>query len=241
MKIMLRGIAALAVLAGLLACPLEIQAQTAADIASEPHHRLLLENAQVRVFEVSLRPTEKAFVKHDHNFLAVTLTDSEMVMWAQGQADIQNFRFNRGDVRFFFSGPPRGLRNDRTTPYRNVTVEFLNPKVTTYGYQPTTGGWDYGGSTLNAPVDPQAKFSSQLNLGEATAIDVQLLQGDAYEPPEKPAAELLIPVTDVSLRAESDNHIRKSSGDVVWIPAGRKFKLMNTDSQPARFVVVELR
>ena len=33
--------------------------------------------------------------------------------------------------------------------------------------------------------------------------------------------------------------MRKSQGEAAWIPAGRKFKLMNVASEAARFVVVE--
>jgi glyoxylate utilization-related uncharacterized protein len=57
--------------------------------------------------------------------------------------------------------------------------------------------------------------------------------------PEKLAAELLIPVSDVDFKAEGDTHLRKSPGEVVWIPAGRKFKLANAAGEAASFVVVE--
>jgi len=115
-------------------------AQTPVDIGSEPHHHLVFENDQVRVFSLALHPSERAFVRHTHNFLVVTLQDCEMVMWAEGESDILNFRFNQGDARFFFGGFARGIRNDHTSEYRNITVEFLNSKVTTYGYQTNIGG-----------------------------------------------------------------------------------------------------
>src|SRR4051812_27407150 len=75
------------------------------EMSAEPHYHLLLSNNQVRVFEVMLRPTEHAFVRHQSNFLIVTLQDSEMVMWNEGESEIVNFRFNQGDVRFFYGGP----------------------------------------------------------------------------------------------------------------------------------------
>jgi len=45
----------------------------------------------------------------------------------------------------------------------------------------------------------------------------------------------------VDLKAEGDNRIRKSPGEVVWIAAGRKSKLINNGADPARFVALELR
>ncbi len=214
-------------------------AQTATDMAADPHHQLLLENPQVRVFAVNLRPNEQSFVSHEHNFLMVTLQDCEVVMWPEGRSDIQSFRLGEGDVRYLFGGRARGLRNERNTTYRNITVEFLDPKVTTYSYQRDSGAWDYGDSVLRPPVDPHAKFANSLGLGAATATDVQLLPGDSLPLPEKLAAELLIPVSDVDFKTEGDTHMRKSPGEAVWIPAGRKFKLVNVASEAAHFVVVE--
>jgi len=213
--------------------------QNAVDITSEPHHTLLLENGKVRVFELALKPGDRAFVRHEHNFLVVTLQDCELVVWPEGKSDIMNFRFGQGDVRFSFGGQAVGFRNDRTAASRQILVEFLDPKVTSYGYQAPEGGWDYGAMSIAPPTDPRAAFSNSLFLAAATARDIQLLPGDLLAPPEKEAAELLIPVTDMDLKASETQRIRKSPGEVVWIPMGRKAKLRNAGDEPARFVVIE--
>lgn len=230
------------VLLGVVFCTSLLSAQEAVPdtITAEPHHHLLLQNDQVRVFEVMLHPSEHVFVKHQYNFLVITLYDSEMVMWNEGESQIVNFRFNQGDVHFFYGGTARGMRNDHTGEYRNITIEFLNPKVTTFGYQANTGKWEYGGSAIGPPVDPNKKFQSTLKLGTANASDVQLLQRDVLEPPDKGTFELLIPVTDLDMTAGSDLHIRRAPGDAWWIGDGRKNDLMNTTPDPARFVLVEL-
>ncbi len=211
------------------------------EMTAEPHYHLLLSNNQARVFEILLRPTEHVFVQHHYNFIVVTLQDCEMVMWNQGESQIFNFRFNQGDTRFFYGGPARGMRNDRTSEYRNITIEFLNPKVTTFGYQANTGKWDYGSSAVNPPVDPNKKFRGSLDLGEATASYVQLLQRDILPPPDTAISELLIPVTDLDVTAGSDIHIRKAPGEAWWIGEGRKNDLMNTSPDAARFVLVEFK
>jgi hypothetical protein len=71
--------------------------------------------------------------------------------------------------------------------------------------------------------------------------DVQLLSRDTLPAPEKPGPELLIPVTDIDLKAGEYERIRKSSGDAVWIPAGRKSQPMNASADPARLVLVEFK
>jgi hypothetical protein len=217
------------------------QEPIAIDITADPHYQMLLSNSQVRVFELVLRPSERAFVKHQYNFLVITLQDCEMVMWNQGESQIFNFRFNEGDTRFFYGGPARGMRNDRGDEYRNITIEFLDPKVTTFGYQANTGKWDYGSSAVNPPVDPKKKFSSSLDLGQATVRYVKLLQRDTLAPPDKSLSELLIPVTDLDFLAGSDIHTRKGPGEAWWIGAERKNDLMNISPDPARFVMVELK
>jgi hypothetical protein len=113
--------------------------------------------------------------------------------------------------------------------------------VTNYGYQAYSGTWEYGPAAINPPVDPHAKFMNSLALGAATVSDVQLLSRDPLPPPDKPGAELLIPVTDIDLKAGEYERIRKSSGDAVWIPAGRKSTFLNATTDPARFIVVLFR
>jgi hypothetical protein len=50
---------------------------------------------------------------------------------------------------------------------------------------------------------------------------------------------LLIPVTDVDLKAGEYERMRKSSGDAVWIPAGPKATFLNATADPIRFIVVQ--
>src|SRR5712692_6956629 len=97
-------------------------AQSAPDMASAPHYRQLLANDQVRVFALALKPLERTIARHDHNFLVVALLDCDVVMWPEGESDIIDFHFSQGDVRFHPGGRAIGIRNDRTTEYRNVTV-----------------------------------------------------------------------------------------------------------------------
>ena len=157
-------------------------AQTAPDMASAPHYRQLLVNGQVRVFALTLRPLERTMARHDNNFLVIALLDCDVVIWPEGESDIVNFHFSQGDVRFNAGGRAIGMRNDRTTEYRNVTVEFLDPKVTNYGYQSYSGTWEFGARPLAPPVDPHARFMNSLLLGAASLSDVQLLSRDPFLP-----------------------------------------------------------
>src|SRR5438132_11161382 len=157
----------------LSACVLVAQQQLPIEITAEPHHRLLLESDSVRAFAVTIRPHEATeLTRHEHNFLVVTFQDSEIASWAEGEAGVLTYRFHANDIHFYFGGWARAMRNDTSSEYRNVTVEFLNPKVTTYGYQSNTRRWQYGGKTLLLPVDPNAKFANRMPLVEEVVKDV---------------------------------------------------------------------
>jgi quercetin dioxygenase-like cupin family protein len=237
MKKILRVLPFVLCLAGFLAA----QTENVVDIADESHHHLLLENEKVRVFEVDLPAHQSTpHTRHDHNYIVITVEDSEVASWAEGQSGVITYQYQQNDIRFFFGGPARALRNDTPYTYHNLTIEFLNPKVTTLGYAPKDKRWEYGSSALLPPADPQKAFANTMDLGEAKVKDVQLLPDDVYPEPEKDVDELLIALAEVELKKGAER-IRKSQGEALWIPAGRKIKLVNDATVPARMVIMELK
>lgn len=217
------------------------QDESTVDITDESHYHLLLENEKIRIFEVDLPAHQSTpLVRHDHNFLVITLGDSEIASWAEGRAGVITYLYKDNDIRFFFGGPARALRNDTPNTYRNLTIEFLNPKVTTLGFDIAQKRWEYGSSEMRPPADPQKAFSNTMDLGEAKVKDVQLLADDEYAEPEKPLDELLLPLTDLEFKKNGER-IRKDAYTPIWIPSGRKGKFMNDATVPARMVVIELQ
>lgn len=221
------------------------QARAPLDADAEPHHRLVLANDQVRVFAVGLPAGQDMYVRHQHNFLTVTLRDGRLVMWTEGAAPGLVFAVNAGDTRFFLGGPALGMRNDGRTKYKNITVDFLDPQVTTYGYQynrgPEQSNWDYGSSgALAPPVDARSGFVHALSLQRAVVRDVRLLPGEQLAPPDQPANELFIAVSDLDLAPSAGEDLKERSGEVSWLER-RTSALVNQGNAPARFVVLELK
>lgn len=207
-----------------------------ADIAKEPHHRLLLENELVRVFAVTIPPLQETYVRHDHNFLTVALQDGEIVKWRGRESDVLHFPEKQGDARFVWRGV-LGMRNETAAEYRDITVEFLDPRVTNYGYRWETGKWDFGSSAIAGPMDPHARFVNQLDLQRALVSDVQLLSKDSLDAPTQGSRELVIAVTPLELSNGNDASVRLAAGQVLWLN-GRTSSLVNVGTGPARFVVV---
>jgi hypothetical protein len=228
----------------LLLVPL-VAAQNPLDMATEPHHKLLLENDKVRAFLVTLPPRQETpLVEHKHNFLTVTLNDSEIVTWNQGESPIMHFRFAQGETRFLVSGVTRGMRNDGEAEYRNVTIEFLDPRVTSYGYQANTGQWAYGSGVIPPPVDPTAHFDNHMDAGQAVIRDMQLLPGEELRATDKDAriaAELIVAVTDCDWRIPDKARLHKASGEVWWLPGGRSGRMFNDGASAARFLLIEFK
>jgi hypothetical protein len=219
------------------------QAVAPADVAGESHHHLILENDLARVFAVSIPAHQEIYVRHEHNFLTVSLEGGRLVMWTEGTSPQLTFPVNTGDTRFFLGGAGIGTRNDGDSGYKNITVEFLDPKVTNYGFQYyRTGGqsWDYGSSALAPPVDAHSAYVHSLSLQRAVVRDVRLVRGGQLAPPDQPVPELLIAVTDLSLLSTTGSAVNKRAGEIALLE-GRTSALINQDAGPVRFVVVELK
>jgi hypothetical protein len=125
--------------------PLAVAAQSPApvDMASEPHHRLL-KNDQVRVFSVTIPPREQSWVRHEHNFLTVTLDDewpasrndaaiaSELVI-AISDLDFKipdqaRIHKAKGDIWWLPEGRKARMFNDGGAPGHFVLVELKSAK-----------------------------------------------------------------------------------------------------------------
>jgi len=225
----------------LLLVSVAASAQNLVDASDDPHYHLLLENDKVQVFSITVGPhTETAMVRCPNNYVMIHLQESEVAAWNEGESGVVTQRFPQNDIRFYFGGKARAIRNDSATEYHSLMIEFLNPKVTTYGYQAGSGRWTYGSDTIPPPVDPRAKFATVMPLAEATVKDIQLLPDDVYPAPEKAADELVVALTDVDFRI-GEKRIRKSKEDLLWIESGRQSPLANNGSDPSRFVLIELR
>jgi hypothetical protein len=211
-------------------------AQDPADISAETHYRLLLENDQVRVYALTLRPDESARVRLRHSFMTVALQDGEIIIWDEGKSPIQHFQVHKGETSFHCwspicvipqrveTGVAGGFRNDRPNDYRNITVEFLDPNV---GWSMTEGG------TISYPAS--------MFVGGALVVDVLLQSGDSFPAPDKPGPQLVIPVSEIDLKGGGGIRIRKGAGEVAWIPAGQTSALANAGRDAARFITIELR
>lgn len=224
-----------AILIGLLVCCSVAFAQEPVEISAEPHYTLLLENEDVRVYLLTLHPNDSAMVRMRHSFITVPLQDGEIIMWDEGKSPIQHFQLHVGETNFHCLSPvcvtpelldkgiAGGFRNDRASDFRNITVEFLDANV----------GWAMtGGGTINS--------SASMYVGGAVVSDVKLDPESPSAAPHRPGGQLIIPLSDIDLQGKG-LRIRKSAGEVMWIPSGQTSALTNDGTGQADFISVELR
>lgn len=209
------------------------------NIAQDPHYRILLENAEMRVFAVTLPPGSESFVWHENNFLIITPVASDIILWKGNESPVLHSVPPSGEIRFFLGKSAQGLRNDTRKEYRTITVEFLDPRVTNYGYRNESGNWDYGPSIAPSPVDPEGHFVNSLDLEKAVASDVQLLLPGESLPTTK-RASLVIAVTLLQLTLGAGRKISLKPGEVLWRETGEAV-LTNSAPGPQRFALVEFR
>src|ERR1700719_675779 len=103
------------------------QAQAPVEITSESSHHLVLENMFVRVFAVSVDPGKSTLMHHHaHDYLSVSLGDSQIMNTKQGAQPVAA-SFKDGDVRFTPAGLVHAVSNSGTNPFRNRTIELMQP------------------------------------------------------------------------------------------------------------------
>jgi hypothetical protein len=205
-------------------------------IEAERHHVLLLQNNHVRVFALTLPPGAQSLVQHEHNYVTIQMEEHEVIMWKDGESPIPHFRLPMGGIHFFLGGSAQGIRNDTNAEYRDVTVEFLDPQVTTYGYRHESGQYEYGPNVTGPPVDSEGHFVNSINLEKAVASDVQLLPGESL--PAANGPQLLVAVTPLEFLASTDHTIAIKPGDFLWRNAGSA-ALPSASAKRMRLGVIE--
>lgn len=187
---------------------------------------------------LTLPPGTESFVRHEHNYLTVQIGDHEAIMWKDDESPIQHFRAPSGEIHFFLGGSAHGIRNDSNTELRNVTVEFLDPQITVYGYRFESGKYDFGPNVLNPPVDHEGHFVNSLDLEKAVARDIQLLPKESLSAAEGP--QLLIAVTQLSFFTASDASMSMAPGAVLWRQGGAA-ALPSASPGRQRLAVIEFK
>jgi len=220
-----------AVLAALLPA-LALAQPPASEVAidAEPHHHLVLENAQVRVFQVEVAPhTATLMHRHGRDYVFVTLGAAEIENDVAGKPPV-SLKLQDGETRFTAGGFAHLAKNLGDTPFRNVTIELLQPGTATGGDEKPR---ELPGGTIT-PIF----FKDGVRVS-----DIRLKAGGAIPRHHHDSPHLVVAVTDLSLRNEVEGQAATTrtlkAGEVAWIPGGITHSLTNVAPGEARLITLE--
>lgn len=94
---------------------------------NEPDHHLAFENDKVRAFKVSVAPHTATLIhRHDRDYVFVSLGDADISNEIVGKSPFE-VKLNDGQASFTKGGFAHLAKNLADTPFRNVTVELMQP------------------------------------------------------------------------------------------------------------------
>lgn len=223
----------IAVLAALL--PAMALAQPPASevaIDAEPHHHLVLDNAQVRVFQVEVAPhSETLMHRHNRDYVYVNLRPAEIENDVAGKPPV-SLKLQDGETRFTSGGFAHVAKNLADTPFRNVTIELLQPGPA------TAGGEDQKPRELAGVTITPVFVKDGVRVS-----DIRLKAGGAIPRHHHEGPHLVVAVTDLTLRNEVEGQAATTrtlkAGEVAWIPGGITHTVTNAAPGEARLITLE--
>jgi quercetin dioxygenase-like cupin family protein len=210
-----------------LVCGATASAQSVVAIDQEPAHRLVLQNVNVRVFEVTLPPGEDSLWHvHRHDGISVRLADATIEDEpTDGQAE--TLRLRRGAVAYGSTPTARThrVRNVGETTFHNVYVELLTD--------------DDVGEHHAAASDRRVEFENE----RVRALRRVLAPGESTGMHTHAASGVAVLVTAGRLAIHSPQGTARTSdvdaGTVQWIDSGTTHSLKNVGDAPIEIVDIE--
>jgi len=141
-----------------------------------------------------------------------------------------------GETRFTPGNFAHIARNLASTPFRNVTIEFLRDKIT------TQAKWDQerGLNVLSGGTQEILFVKDGVRVSEIELQPVGVLPKHRHTGPH-----LVVAISDLDLRNDVEGKPASSaelkSGDIKWIAGGYTHTLTNVGKQQAKFVTLEFR
>ncbi len=221
----------------LLALTLTAQSVSEVEITAEPHHHLALENAYVRVFKVEVAPHDATLMhRHEHDYVFVTLGASEISNEVKGKPPV-TLKLQDGEIRFSPGDFAHIARNLSPTPFRNVTIEFMQDAAARKSPPPA---WDEerGLHVLNGGTQDIMFVKDGVRVSE---IDLQ--PGGVLPKHHHATPHLAVAITDLDMRSDKDDGtsqmVQMKAGDITWVPAGGTHSVTNVGKSQARWVTLE--
>ena len=220
----------------LLAAAALAQQQQPVEITSEPRHHLVLENEYVRAFDVTVAPKDTTLVhRHNHDYLFVTLGDSDVVSARPGEKPVALLLKN-GEVRFTPGNFAHAAINNSGQPFHNTTIELLKP---TTNVKPCADSC----KDLSTPCAGICTQRMKLISSDQWSVWMITVPPTAqFEQQLHAVPQLVVPVSNLQFGVQAgsaDTPIQRGPGQIDWLPSRPMHALINNARTSARFVALE--
>jgi len=220
-----------------LAATLVAQTAPEVEITAEPHHHLVLENAYVRAFRVEIAPGQATLLhRHRHDYVYVSLGAAQISNQVEGKPPVTT-KLQDGQTTFVEGRMAHVVRDLASTPFRNVTVEFLQDEKARQSPRPK---WDEerGLQILEGGTKDILFVKDGVRVSE-----VDLQPGGMIPRHHHAGPHLVIAVTDLDLQSDvvgkGVSQVILKAGDITWAAGGFTHTLMNVSRGPAKFITLE--
>jgi hypothetical protein len=197
-------------------------------ITNEPHHRVVLSNDYVHVYNVQVPPLDATLIhQHDLPYLYVVLGPADLVNVVVGKPET-HLTYQDGDVRYSPGGFAHLVRTDSGTPFHNITIELVRPQGTAKNLcQEVIPGQPTSCPQQAAAGKKASEQSSDDDIPyfETDELKVDLIKVSNFKDyvdgaPALPS--LLVALSNANLNVNlGGEHISfLHEGDVLWLPAG---------------------
>lgn len=203
----------------------------AIDIADEPHHTLLLQNDEVRVFRLKLQPGEVTLThRHKMYYAYLSLRAVTIGNEVRGHQPVLT-RLEGGELHTSKGGFNLAERNNSPEPADLLVIEATKENAT--GFATQMGGFRYH----------DAAFGVLFEAPAMRGYEMVIAAGGRIEQREENYDRLIVAISDLSLReivsGSTPSEFDMKAGEVRWIPRGMTHAETNIGPSPAAFITLE--
>lgn len=226
-------------------------------ISDEPHHRLVLQNEFVRVYDVTVPPLDFTLLhQHDLPYLYVVLGAADIINAIVGKPELHQI-MQDGDTHYSPGHFAHLVRTDSGVPFHNVTVELPRAQGTPKNLcrDVLAGGplncpekkaaAETKGRAIREQTEPEST-PSEIPYFETDEVLVELHKassGNDYVDAKPKSDALLVALTNANLDANLDGeHVQfLHGGDVLWLPAGQRRRVVDFLGTRSSFLLITFK
>ena len=210
------------------------------ELTAEPHHQLVFENAQVRVFNVDVAPhTDTLMHWHHHDYMYVMLGASEVVNAVKGKDPVPG-KLQDGQAGFA-PGNFAHIVHNGSQPFRNITIELRQDDK----LHKSSPHWDPAHPEDDRGLDVLHGGTKEiLFVKDGIRVSQLEFQPGGVEPLHHHAGPyLIVALTDYELRSDVEGKppatVTMKRGEIKWVPGAFSHTLTNTGKTQAKLVTLE--